>query len=93
MRFRATPRHDSAFRSSLQVEGLCAAQVLPLGCGSQIEVGKVKIQRRFRSAGAGDLLLNRADRFVDVDFFGHCGSQMPTTPEIIEKIHAMKEGK
>ena len=71
VRFRATPRHDSAFRSSLQVEGLCAAQVLPLGGGSQIEVGKVKIQRRFRSAGTGDLLLNRADRFVDVDVVGH----------------------
>ena len=28
-----------------------------------------------------------------VDFFGHCGSQMPTTEEIIEKIRAMKEGK
>ncbi len=29
----------------------------------------------------------------EVDFFGHCGSQMPTTEEIIEKIRAMKEGK
>ena len=28
-----------------------------------------------------------------VDFFGHCGSQMPTTQEIIDKVHAMKEGK
>ena len=27
------------------------------------------------------------------DFFGHCGSQMPTTQEIIDKIRAMKEGK
>lgn len=28
-----------------------------------------------------------------VDFFGHCGSLMPTTDEIINKIHEMKEGK
>ena len=28
-----------------------------------------------------------------VDFFGHCGSQMPTTAEIVTKILAMKEGK
>mgnify|MGYP002627325995 CR=1 FL=1 len=28
-----------------------------------------------------------------VDFFGHCGSQMPTTEEIKDKILAMKEGK
>ena len=27
------------------------------------------------------------------DFFGHCGSQMPTTAEIVTKILAMKEGK
>ena len=28
-----------------------------------------------------------------VDFFGHCGSQMPTTAEIVTKILSMKEGK
>ena len=28
-----------------------------------------------------------------VDYFGHCGSQMPTTDEIIAKIHEMKEGR
>ena len=28
-----------------------------------------------------------------VDFFGHCGSQMPTTDEIVAKIISMKEGK
>ena len=28
-----------------------------------------------------------------IDFFGHCGSQMPTTAEIVEKILSMKEGK
>ena len=28
-----------------------------------------------------------------VDFFGHCGSQMPTTDEIVNKILSMKEGK
>ena len=28
-----------------------------------------------------------------IDFFGHCGSQMPTTAEIVTKILAMKEGK
>ena len=28
-----------------------------------------------------------------VDFFGHCGSQMPSTTEIVEKILSMKEGK
>ena len=28
-----------------------------------------------------------------IDFFGHCGSQMPTTDEIIAKIKSMKEGK
>ena len=28
----------------------------------------------------------------EVDFFGHCGSQMPTTEEIKSKILAMKEG-
>ena len=28
-----------------------------------------------------------------VDFFGHLGSQMPTTDEIKAKIHSMKEGK
>ncbi len=28
-----------------------------------------------------------------IDFFGHCGSQMPTTSEIVEKILSMKEGK
>ncbi len=28
-----------------------------------------------------------------VDFFGHCGSQMPTTDEIVAKILSMKEGK
>lgn len=28
-----------------------------------------------------------------VDFFGHYGSQMPTTSEIVEKILSMKEGK
>ena len=28
-----------------------------------------------------------------VDFFGHCGSQMPSTSEIVEKILSMKEGK
>ena len=28
-----------------------------------------------------------------VDFFGHCGSQMPTTAEIVDKILCMKEGK
>jgi 2-oxoglutarate/2-oxoacid ferredoxin oxidoreductase subunit alpha len=28
-----------------------------------------------------------------VDFFGHYGSQMPTTDEIKAKIHSMKEGK
>lgn len=28
-----------------------------------------------------------------VDYFGHCGSQMPTTEEIIDKILKMKEGK
>ncbi len=29
----------------------------------------------------------------DVDFFGYCGSQFPTTDQIKEKILAMKEGK
>ena len=29
----------------------------------------------------------------EVDYFGHCGSQMPTTDEIIAKIHEMKEDK
>ncbi len=28
-----------------------------------------------------------------VDFFGHLGSEMPTTDEIVAKIHSMKEGK
>ena len=28
-----------------------------------------------------------------VDFYGHCGSQMPTTDEIVAKIISMKEGK
>ena len=28
-----------------------------------------------------------------VDYFGHCGSQMPTTDEIVAKILEMKEGK
>ena len=28
-----------------------------------------------------------------VDFFGHCGSQMPATDEIVNKILSMKEGK
>ena len=29
-----------------------------------------------------------------VEYFGHCGSQMPTTAEISEKIHEMmKEGR
>ena len=28
-----------------------------------------------------------------VDFFGHCGSQMPSTDEIVTKILSMKEGK
>ena len=28
-----------------------------------------------------------------IDFTGHCGSQMPTTAEIVTKILAMKEGK
>ena len=28
-----------------------------------------------------------------VDFFGHYGSQMPTTDEIVAKVHSMKEGK
>ena len=28
-----------------------------------------------------------------VDFYGHCGSQMPTTYEIVAKIISMKEGK
>lgn len=28
-----------------------------------------------------------------VDFYGHCGSQMPTTDEIVSKIISMKEGK
>ena len=28
-----------------------------------------------------------------IDFFGHCGSQMPTTDEIVAKIESMKEGK
>jgi len=30
---------------------------------------------------------------VPVDYFGHCGSQMPTTDEIVAKILEMKEGK
>ena len=30
---------------------------------------------------------------IPVDYFGHCGSQMPTTDEIIAKILEMKEGK
>ena len=28
-----------------------------------------------------------------VEYFGHCGSLMPTTDEIVAKIHEMKEGK
>ena len=28
-----------------------------------------------------------------IDFFGHLGSQMPTTEEIVAKIISMKEGK
>ena len=28
-----------------------------------------------------------------VEFLGHCGSQFPTTAEIIEKIREMKEAK
>lgn len=28
-----------------------------------------------------------------IDFFGHLGSQMPTTDEIVAKIISMKEGK
>ena len=28
-----------------------------------------------------------------VDFYGHCGSQMPSTDEIVAKILSMKEGK
>ena len=28
-----------------------------------------------------------------VEYFGHCGSQMPTTDEISKKIHEMKEGR
>ena len=29
----------------------------------------------------------------EVQYFGHCGSQMPTTDEIVKKIHEMKEGR
>ena len=29
----------------------------------------------------------------EVQYFGHCGSQMPTTAEIAQKIHEMKEGR
>lgn len=29
----------------------------------------------------------------EVQYFGHCGSQMPTTDEIMKKIHEMKEGR
>ena len=29
----------------------------------------------------------------EVQYFGHCGSQMPTTDEIAKKIHEMKEGR
>ena len=29
----------------------------------------------------------------EVQSFGHCGSQMPTTDEIVKKIHEMKEGR
>ena len=29
----------------------------------------------------------------EVDYFGHCGSEMTTTAEIVNKIHEMKEGK
>jgi 2-oxoglutarate ferredoxin oxidoreductase subunit alpha len=36
------------------------------------------------------LAVNGANK---VDFFGHYGSQMPTTDEIVAKIHSMKEGK
>ena len=36
------------------------------------------------------LAINGANK---VDFFGHYGSQMPTTDEIVAKIHSMKEGK
>jgi 2-oxoglutarate ferredoxin oxidoreductase subunit alpha len=36
------------------------------------------------------LAVNGANK---VDFFGHLGSQMPTTDEIKAKIHSMKEGK
>ena len=28
-----------------------------------------------------------------VEYFGHCGSQMPTTEEIVNRIHEMKEGR
>ena len=30
---------------------------------------------------------------LPVEYLGHCGSQMPTTDEIVEKILSMKEGK
>ena len=50
-----------------------------------------------------DVELNERQRLEDVklaingakpiDFTGHCGSQMPTTDEIVEKILSMKEGK
>ena len=29
----------------------------------------------------------------EVQYFGHCGSQMPTTDEFVKKIHEMKEGR
>ena len=29
---------------------------------------------------------------IPVDFFGHCGSLMPTTAEVIAKVLEMKEG-
>ncbi len=39
-----------------------------------------------------DVLLSVAGT-KEVQYFGHCGSQMPTTAEIAEKIHEMKEGR
>ena len=29
---------------------------------------------------------------IPVDYTGHCGSQMPSTAEIIAKVREMKEG-
>ena len=51
-----------------------------------------EIQRRLHEEGLQDVKL-AVNGTKEVDFFGHCGSLMPSTDEIVNKILSMKEGK